>query len=218
MFAFQCDRRNQADDSGPTVELLRDGSPLTNVILHRSVITLTKNPLHSHYDLGMPEKGEFRSIEKTHRGSSDGFSTIELLMIVALASIVLAITVPQVRQSLSSYRLSSTAERLSAELNMGRMLAISRNAIFEIQIDGEQRVLQIIDPDDPENPPRAPRMLEPGVIFSQLPGTPIRFFSRGHARPGRLVIQDQFGSSISIEVNESGLIEVSEFQSSDQTY
>lgn len=186
---------------------------LVNLTAHRSpVITLTKNQAPSHYDFGMPVTGEFPPAKKTRRRRSDGFSTTELLMVVALASIVLALTVPQIRQSLSSYRLSSTAERLSAELNMGRMLAISRNAIFEIQVDQEQGAIQIVDPDDPENPPRVPKPLEPGITFVQVPGTAVRFFSRGHARPGAFVIQDEFGNSISIEVNESGLIEVSGFQ------
>ncbi|HLU99648.1 MAG TPA: GspH/FimT family pseudopilin [Acidobacteriota bacterium] len=160
----------------------------------------------------MPTKGEFPTLERTRPGTSGGFSTTELLMVVALAATVLALSVPQIRQSLSSYRLSSTAERLSAELSMGRMLAISRNAIFEIQTDQEQGSIQIIDPDDPENPPRIPKTLEPGITFTQVPGTAVRFFSRGHARPGTFVIQDEFGNSISIEVNESGLIQVSGFQ------
>lgn len=146
------------------------------------------------------------------RGVSDrGFSLIELMVVIAVGAVVSAIVVPQVQRSLAANRVHSSAVQVATELNYARTIALSRNAVLEIDFTTDS--YQIVDPSDPDNPPRTRKFLEPGVRFVQRPVNPIRFFPRGNAAAGTVQIADEYGQGVVIAVSAGGMVEIREFTS-----
>ncbi len=68
-----------------------------------------------------------RTLKKNalNRSSNRGFTLFELMMLVSVISIVTTMAVPHLRQSMAVYRLVSSDNLLSIELNSGRAIAFS---------------------------------------------------------------------------------------------
>lgn len=146
-------------------------------------------------------------------GSEQGITFIDLVVVAALGATLAVLALPSVQQSWNYYHLSSSAQQLASELNLARVMAMSRNAVYELRLDAERGTFQIIDPRDPDNPPRQLKALSGGISFGRLPEEPILFFSRGHARGGILQLQDPHGHSVELEVQGSGLVRLKEVKS-----
>ncbi len=143
------------------------------------------------------------------RNSRSGFTILEVAVVCVFATIILSISLPKFQQFLDYYSLTSSANLVASELNAGRALAVSRNWIYDVSLDTGNNTIQIIDPNDPDNSPRTEKGLESGDSFSTVPATSIRFYSRGHARGGTIVLRNQSGHTISIIVSPSGKIQQS---------
>ena len=65
---------------------------------------------------------------KTKRAVLQGFTTIELLIVVVVGGLLAAIAVPSLRDALNSMRQASAASLLLGDLNLARGEAIKRNA------------------------------------------------------------------------------------------
>ncbi len=141
------------------------------------------------------------------RRLQSGFTLIETALVTVLATVILSIAIPRIEPFLDYYRLSASAELVASELNAGRALAISRNWIYDVNVDTGSSTIQIIDPNDPDNSPRTEKTLQSGNTFSSVPGNRIRFYSRGHARAGTIVLVNRSGYAISVTVSPSGRIE-----------
>ncbi len=135
-----------------------------------------------------------------------------MLIVVAVGSIILTFALPAMQESLGAGRLQSSAIQLASELNFARTIAVARNAIFEVRINTGQRNFQIVDPADPENPPRTAKPLDQNLVFG--PGTPasVSFFPRGNADAAVISLFNEFGQRIDVQVRSSGMIEVQDFQ------
>jgi len=140
------------------------------------------------------------------RRLQSGFTLLETAVVTVIVTVILSITIPKIEQFLDYYRLSASADLVASELNAGRALAISRNWIYDVNVDTGSSTIQIIDPNDPDNSPRTEKSLQSGNTFSSVPGTRIRFYSRGHARAGTIVLVNRSGYAISIVVSPSGWI------------
>ncbi len=143
------------------------------------------------------------------RNSQSGFTILEAAVVCVFATIILSIALPKFQQFLDYYSLTSSANLVASELNAGRALAVSRNWVYDVSLDTGNNTIQIIDPNDPDNSPRTEKGLESGDSFSTVPANPIRFYSRGHARGGTIVLRNQSGHTISIIVSPSGKIQQS---------
>lgn len=142
--------------------------------------------------------------------SEKGLTYIELLLVVVIGALLVTLATPSVQQTMRHYRLSASANLLASELETARLLAISRGAVYSLAVDAGTGSLQVVDPDDPENPPRVVRTLDPGIRFSEVPDQPVLFFSRGGARGGTFQLENERGRTVVIEVRASGLINVRE--------
>ncbi len=148
--------------------------------------------------------------------SSRGFSLIELLIVIAVGAVVLAFAVPEMQRSLSASRLQTSATELASELNFARTISVSRNATFEVRFNSAERSFQIIDQEDPDNPPRVAKSLEPGIVFGSVSGGNVEFFPRGHAHAGVIRLLDQFGGRIDVVVRSTGMVEIQDFMAAQQ--
>lgn len=137
-----------------------------------------------------------------------GFTLIELLIVVGLLAVVATMAIPQLQSSLDGDRMLASRDNLAAELNLARTMAVSRNATYEIQFDSAARTYQIIDIEDPGNPPRSIKQLDPGIFLGNIPVSPLRFFARGYSTGGSVLLVSSVGNSCSLVVNRSGRVQL----------
>ncbi len=69
---------------------------------------------------------------KSSRCSSAGFTLIELMITVAIASVLLVIGIPNFTEFVANNRIVSTTNELAAHLNITRAQAIGRNTAVSI--------------------------------------------------------------------------------------
>ena len=87
-------------------------------------------------------------LEKQNRGGgkgSQGVTLLELLVVVALASLLIAVVFPSVGAGLRTLELRSSAQRLAAAARFARDQAIHRQRFFQLEIDSEHRTVSVLD-------------------------------------------------------------------------
>ncbi len=142
------------------------------------------------------------------RLSNRGFSLFELMLLMMVITLILSMGIPQLRQSVASYRLVSCANMVAGELSAGRTMAISRATVHEVTLDTINNTIQITDPDDANNAPRMMKYLDSGITFTLVPDPTISFFGRGLARGGTIVLENEFGDPTSITVTAGGKVTI----------
>jgi prepilin-type N-terminal cleavage/methylation domain-containing protein len=63
-----------------------------------------------------------------HASRDRGFSLTEILVVLALAGLAIAITVPLVAENVNQARIRSAADQFSVDLRAARMIAVSKRA------------------------------------------------------------------------------------------
>jgi general secretion pathway protein H len=74
-----------------------------------------------------------------------GVTLIELVVVVALASVLLAVVFPSVGAGLRTLELRSAAERLAASARYARDQAVHRQRFYELEIDPEAGTVTVTD-------------------------------------------------------------------------
>ena len=143
--------------------------------------------------------------QRRFRTSEFGFSMIEITFVVTMIAILGSVTILQLQPSIEKYRLVSSANMVASEMNAGRALAISRNWAYEAQFDTSANTIQVVDPSHSSNHPRRAKSLEPGISFSFVPTPSIRFYARGHALTGTILLQNDAGETASVVVTPYGV-------------
>ena len=75
-----------------------------------------------------------------------GFSTLELIVVVAAMGIIAACALPQALNSLNNYRLHSDASEISGYLNVERMRASSQNAPYALDVNSSNYAIEQLTP------------------------------------------------------------------------
>ncbi len=75
--------------------------------------------------------------------SMEGFSLLEVLIVVLVISVAVVSAVPQVQQSLSLYRVESAAGLLSNRLTEARMTAIKYNRAAWLEINSRNKTFEV---------------------------------------------------------------------------
>ena len=84
------------------------------------------------------------SVGRVNR-SEQGVTLLELLVVVALASILLALVFPSVGAGLRTLELRSAAQRLAASARYARDQAIHRQRFYELEIDAAAGTVSVGD-------------------------------------------------------------------------
>ncbi|MFQ5902195.1 MAG: GspH/FimT family pseudopilin [Candidatus Binatia bacterium] len=81
-----------------------------------------------------------------HGHGASGFTVIELIVAIAIATIVVAIAIPTWVTWLPTLRLSNAARQVATDLQVARMKAISQNTAFQVSISSTTYVIQKCTP------------------------------------------------------------------------
>ena len=111
-----------------------------------------------------------------------GVTLLELLVVIALASVLLAVVFPSVGAGLRTLELRSAAQRLAASARYAREQAIHRQRFYELEIDAAAGTISVgdLERSGPNQPARARRSFElPATvrverISPEEPGRPSR--------------------------------------------
>ncbi len=89
----------------------------------------------------------FRRSAHKRPTSSQGFTLIEMMVVVAMIALIVAATAPMVFSTLISTRLTSAGETLAGQISLAHQMAVSRNQTVEV------RFYQYEDPESPGSKP-----------------------------------------------------------------
>jgi uncharacterized protein (TIGR02596 family) len=92
---------------------------------------------------------------------SDGFTLVEMLVVVAVMALILSAVAPMVFDTLVATKLTSAGDSVNSQLSLARQIASSRN------MDVEVRFYRYNDPDQPSTEPefRAVVVVDPPDVL-----------------------------------------------------
>lgn len=142
--------------------------------------------------LGRRKGGAFGRVAAAGKGGHvPGFSSVEILVLTAIATSFLAFSLPMINSAFSTYRLTRAADGVAGELQAARLLAVTRNDQTRLEfLDNSEppqattsaasaRRIKITDTSTPAVQLRPDYILPEEVTFEKLPSVPIGFGSRG---------------------------------------
>jgi hypothetical protein len=170
---------------------------------------LPRSPLHP------PKEGV---MSRTTKADIQGFSLIELLLVVAGGVILLGSAVPALNTMLDQYRIRMTAESIVSQLQFARMKSVSSNEPFRVNFPAAQRVFQVETSGG--NLVAGPFSLARGVVWNStdsgdevtFPGRYVTFLPTGNVAlsgngsAGRAKLIGRTGVRIDIVVSTGGVI------------
>jgi type IV fimbrial biogenesis protein FimT len=86
-----------------------------------------------------------------HAGSRRGFTLIEMLVVIVLASIVLALVIPSFQRTAARKRLEGAAAELGTDIQYARTEAVQRNTGVGVVFAGNCYVVYVIGTSDATN-------------------------------------------------------------------
>ncbi|MBW2194786.1 MAG: GspH/FimT family pseudopilin [Deltaproteobacteria bacterium] len=134
-----------------------------------------------------------------HNNNSEGFTLLEITIVIAIAGILAAIAVPSLVSQLPRYRLSGAARQVMGDLMWARMQAVSEKNEFRIFIIDSHRY-QILDDDDNNGSVGSGEKVQIKDIRDEYPDVSISnttnpiFFPRGSASMGTITLSNSSGS------------------------
>ncbi|MHB8907504.1 MAG: GspH/FimT family pseudopilin [Syntrophales bacterium] len=78
----------------------------------------------------------------------NGFSLLELMIVIALMGIISAIAAPKLADYMAERRLRGAARMVMSDLMMARQRAVSQNNPFRVTFNGDHRTYTILDDDN----------------------------------------------------------------------
>jgi len=106
------------------------------------------------------------------RRSSDGFSLLELMIVVAIILILAAFTVPKLMVQVYAIRVRYAATDLSGVLQGTRMEAVRKNTYYSLQpVAGNPVLVQVVDRNSAVVNSVPPAVLGNGIAYSYGSGS-----------------------------------------------
>jgi len=122
--------------------------------------------------------------------SESGFTLAEVLVVIAIVSVVAMLAVPLLRAPPASVVLRSEASRLAAALRVTRAAAMARNEPMTLSLDVERGMFA--------SPVVPPSSMDRRIAVSMVVAEPlrasavrggIRYFASGRSTGGRIVLK-----------------------------
>ncbi|OFW14992.1 MAG: hypothetical protein A3H29_03310 [Acidobacteria bacterium RIFCSPLOWO2_02_FULL_67_21] len=79
------------------------------------------------------------------RGQAEGFTLIEILIVVALIGILAGITAPTVKAGIDRYSVISAGQQVGSTVRAARFQAVARNRLLELRFDTGAGTYQVFD-------------------------------------------------------------------------
>jgi Tfp pilus assembly protein FimT len=144
--------------------------------------------------------------------NSGGFQLVELLVVVALITILVAISVPSVVGQIGHLRLSRSTRDMATELNAARLRSIAQNRKYRVSFTvPDSYLLQKLDGGWVNEPTHPARTVEAGIsIISPGANFITEFSPNGTATPNSICINNSGGTNdkMKITVSGTGMIKV----------
>jgi general secretion pathway protein H len=133
--------------------------------------------------------------------SQQGFALMELLVALAVISVVMLIAIPYMRNPPVSVILRSEAQRLVSALRLTRAAAMAQNQPMTFSIDSDRRVFMspVVRPTELDRR-IAIRMTIAEPLQAGVAHGGIRYFSNGQATGGQIALH-MGAAAISVRVN-----------------
>lgn len=136
---------------------------------------------------------------------------MDVLVGVAITTVTLGMTLPQIPTLMEPYRLSSATRVLASQFATARMKAIAQNRRFRLAFDGDAgtyRLEEEVAPNSWQHTNGYGRQQLPsGVSFSELAANPI-YDSRGMLNAPFSVVVSSSEQSKTVSVNILGHVDI----------
>jgi general secretion pathway protein H len=124
-----------------------------------------------------------------------GFTLVELLVVMAIAAALLAVTIPLLSGSIGRAELRGTAAEMAAALRHARTQAIRLHRETRLQVDLEQRRYQV---SGERRAFRFPRDVDVKLVVADFQGLPseageVRFYPDGSSSGGEITVSSKRG-------------------------
>jgi len=156
-------------------------------------------------------------VRRTIRSSEQGFTSAELMIILAVGVIIAAAGIPAVSTTLNDFNLVLSGQQLANQLQFARMRAVSSNEMLRVRFDVATGTYQIELEDGTVH--TGPFTLPRGVDLNAADGDPVSFpgdellFLPNGALPingtgsaGRVKLVGRTGLKIDIVVDSGGMV------------
>ncbi len=121
---------------------------------------------------------------------NEGFSHIEILIVLLILSIIFVAAIPQMQQNLRLYRIESATGLLVHSLTETKLTAIKHNRNAWLEINTAERKLEIWTTNQNNNPIRTNLdvMIPPEVALVAASPKQVTFNSLGRNQPNSMVV------------------------------
>jgi prepilin-type N-terminal cleavage/methylation domain-containing protein len=129
------------------------------------------------------------------RNTCRGFNLLEVVMVLACGTILIAIAVPNLSRLQQEWALWGATHALASALRWGRTHAITANSSTMFTVNEGGKVFYWVDPESGARFEGTVRHLTGQVRIVGSPKRSLRFYPRGNAAPaGTYILQGEAGS------------------------